>query len=76
MDCSPQDSSVHRVFQARMLECVAISFSRASSRPRNQTQVSCINRQVRYHGAIWEQSLHYNPGSYKLYTLYESFQEA
>ena len=33
-DCSLQGSSVHRIFQARLLEWVAISFSRGSSRPR------------------------------------------
>ena len=35
MDCSPPDSSVHGILQARILEWVAISFSRVSSRPRN-----------------------------------------
>ena len=34
MDCSPPDSSVHEIFQARILEWVAISFSRGSSQPR------------------------------------------
>ena len=42
MDCSPPGSSVHRILQARILEWVAISFSRGSSRPRDQTQVSHI----------------------------------
>ena len=42
MDCSPSDFSDHGIFQARILEWVAISFSRGSSRPRDQTQVSCI----------------------------------
>ena len=41
MDCSPLGSSVHRIFQAKILECVAISFSRGSSWPRDQTHVSC-----------------------------------
>ena len=41
MDCSPPDSSVHRILQARLLERVAISFSRGSSWPRDQTWVSC-----------------------------------
>ena len=36
VDRSPPDSSVHRIFQA-ILECVAISYSRGSSRPRDQT---------------------------------------
>ena len=40
-DCSPPDSSVHRTLQARILEWVAISFSR-SSPPRDQTWVTCI----------------------------------
>ena len=35
MDCSPPGSSVHGIFQARMLEWVAILFSRGSSRPRD-----------------------------------------
>ena len=35
-------SSVHGILQARILEWVAISFSRGSSQSRNQTQVSCI----------------------------------
>ena len=42
MDCSIPGSSVHRIFQARVLEWVAISFSRESSQPSDQTQVSCI----------------------------------
>ena len=40
MDCSLPGSSVHGIFQARVLEWVAISFSRGSSRPRDWTQVS------------------------------------
>ena len=42
MDCSLPGSSVHGIFQARVLEWVAISCSRRSSRPRDQTQVSHI----------------------------------
>ena len=42
MDCSPPGSPVHGIFQARILERVAIPFSRGSSQPRDQTQVSCI----------------------------------
>ena len=42
MDCSPQLCSVHEIFQARVLERVAISFSRRSSWPRDWTGVSCI----------------------------------
>ena len=40
-DCSPQGSSVHGILQARILEWVACSFSRGSSRPRDRTRVSC-----------------------------------
>ena len=40
MNCSPPGSCVHEIFQARILEWVAISFSRESSQPRDQTQVS------------------------------------
>ena len=42
MDCGPPRSSVHEIFQARILEWVAISFSRGSSWPRDRTRVSCI----------------------------------
>ena len=42
MDCSLQGSSVHGISQARMLEWVAISFSKGSSWPRDWTQVSYI----------------------------------
>ena len=42
MDCSLPGSSIHGIFQARVLEWVAISFPRGSSRPRDQTQVSCV----------------------------------
>ena len=41
MDWSLPGSCVHGILQARILEWVAISFSRGSSRPRNWTQVSC-----------------------------------
>ena len=41
IDCSLPDSSVHGINQARILEWVAISFSRGSSKPRDQIQVSC-----------------------------------
>ena len=50
MDCSLPGSSVHGIFQARVLEWVAISFSRGSSRPRDWTQVSRI---VGRHFTIW-----------------------
>ena len=42
MDCSLPGSSVHGILQIRILECVAIPFSRGSSQPRDRTQVSDI----------------------------------
>ena len=42
MDCSPPGSSVHGIFQAWILEWVAVSFSRGSSWPRDRTRVSRI----------------------------------
>ena len=53
-DCSPPGSSVHGIFQARILEGVAMPSSRGSSWPRNQTCVSCIGRQILYHYATRE----------------------
>ena len=43
MDCSPWGFFVHGIFQARILEWVAISYARGSSRPRDQTHISCIS---------------------------------
>ena len=43
MDCSPPDSSVHGISQGRILEWVAIPFSRGSSRPKDRTWISCIS---------------------------------
>ena len=42
LDYSLPGSSVHEILQPRILEWVAIPFFRGSSRPRDQTQVSCI----------------------------------
>ena len=59
--CNPvvtlQDSSVYGIFQARILERVAISFSRGSSQPRDPTSVSCIlctGRRILYRCTTWE----------------------
>ena len=54
MDCSLLGSSVHGIFQVRILEWVAISFSRQSSWPRDWTCISCITRWILYHWATWE----------------------
>ena len=57
MDRSPPGSSVHGMFQARILVWLAISVSRGSSQPRDWTYVSflsCIVRQILFHCTIWE----------------------
>ena len=46
--------SVHGIFQARMLEWGASSYSRGSSQPRDRSHVSCTGRGVLYHWATWE----------------------
>ena len=43
LDCSPPCSCIHGIFQARILEWVAISFPRRSSWPKDWTQFSCIS---------------------------------
>ena len=53
----PPGSSVHGIFQVGILEGVAISSSRGSPWPRDQTRMSCascIGRQIPYHCAIWQ----------------------
>ena len=59
MGCSPPGFSVHGIFQARILEQVAISFSRGSSRHRDQIRVSWVSRigrrvlyQLRHQGSV------------------------
>ena len=57
VDYSPPGSSVHGILQARILEWVAISYSKGSSRPRDLTcisHVSCIGRWVLYHYGVAE----------------------
>ena len=53
MDYSPS-GSVHGIFQARILEWIAIASFRASSQSRDQTCVSCIGKWILYHWATWE----------------------
>ena len=71
VDCSRPSSSVHGVLQARILEWVAISFSRGSSQPRDQIRVSCIagRRFILWatREADWLYSL--QPKMEKLYTV-------
>ena len=52
MEGSLSGSSVHGIFQAKILEWVVISSSRGSSKPRDQTWISCISylgRWIHYH---------------------------
>ena len=59
LDCSLPDSSFHGIFQARILEYVAISFSRGFSWPRDQTHISCIGRQILYYWATREALIYF-----------------
>jgi len=54
VDCSLPGSSVHGILQARTLEWVAIPFSRGSSRPRDQTCISCTGSRFFTNCATWE----------------------
>ena len=55
VDCSPPGFSVHGILQARILEWIAISFSRGSSWPRNRTQVLLHCRQILSPTELWGQ---------------------
>ena len=54
MDCSPPGSSVYGIFQARILEWVAICYSGGSFPLRDWIHVSCVSRQILYHCTTWE----------------------
>ena len=54
MDYSLPGLSVHGLLQTRILEWIAISYSRGSSPPRDWTHISWIGRQILYHCATWE----------------------
>ena len=53
-DCSLPGSSVHGISQTKLLEWVAISFSRTSSQSRDRTRISCMGRRILYHWATRE----------------------
>ena len=68
-DCSLPGSSIHGIFQARILQWVAISTSRGSSWPSDQTCISCISfivRQMLYHWAMRETKIIMNKKTCKL----------
>ena len=65
VNCNPPGSSLHGIFQAKILDRVAVFFSRGSSWPRDGTCVSCVScngGQILYCGTTWEAPL----TSYKL----------
>ena len=62
---------VCRIFQARILEWAAISYSRRSSWPRDRTCISCIGRQILYHWATWEAS--FTDQLWNKYSIYIMF---
>ena len=69
MDCSPPGSSVHGILQARILEWVAISFSRGSSQPKDRiciSCVSCIGRQLLYRCSTWEAKIFATLGNLRM----------
>ena len=72
MDCSPPGPSVHRILQARILEWVAISFSRRDSWPRDQTWVSCIARKF---FTIWATKQAQWKGKLALFQMLETVQK-
>ena len=49
--CSPPGSSVHGISRVRIVEWVAVFFSRGSSQPRHQTHIPCIGKLVLHHPA-------------------------
>ena len=69
--CDPVDGSlhgftVHGIFQAKILEQVAISSSKGSSQPKDQTRISCVScfgRWILYRVATWE-ALEYRNRAY------------
>ena len=91
MDCSLSGSSFHGIFQARVLEWIAISFSRGSSQPRNWTRVfriagrhftvwaTCVANHHKYKQLETRQIntlLHYKSLAYVSLVLHSGFSKA
>ena len=75
MDYSWSGFSVYGILQARILEWIAIAFSRRSSQPRNRTcvsYISCINKQILYHMSHQGSPMEILMGSFYK-TLYHCF---
>ena len=73
MNCSLPGSSVHGIFQARILEWVAIYSSRWSSWPRDQTHISCISRKI-LHCWVTREALYIYIGILFLYIIFFSIR--
>ena len=69
--CDSMDYRVHGILQARILEWVAIPFSRGSHQPRNRTRVSCIAGGFFTNWAIRE--AHFEPWVFELWTFEQVF---
>ena len=57
VDCRPPDFFVHGIFLAKILQCIAIFFSRGSLQPKDWICVSCIGKAILHH---WAGSCHYS----------------
>ena len=68
MDCSLLGSSIHGISQARILEWLAISYSRGSSQTRGWAWVSCIGRQILYHWVTREARSSVYPNTYYVFS--------
>ena len=76
LNYSPPGPPVHVISQTRILEWVAISYSRGSSRTRDQTCVSltsCTGRQIRHHGARLEAPSTYTVHHFQFTNLYKIY---
>ena len=71
-----QAPSVHGISEARILEWVAISFSRGSSWPGDQTCVSCFGRRILYLWVTWKApNIQYKELKYLTYLRSTLFEE-
>ena len=66
MSCSLTVSFIHGIFQARILELIALYFCKGSFQPRDWTPVSCIDRWVLYHWTTREAQIFINTTCLKM----------
>ena len=67
MDCSPPGSFLHGFLKVRILEWVAITFSRGFSNPRDQTWVSCIAGRF---FTVWATGIQNNPTQMRFFKTF------